>query len=100
MEKIAIAQGPFDGVPQGVAVVQDLSPTAFALIGSTGSTSVAAADFGLSVTGAIPGGNGLFYYGLNAVQIPFGDGYRCIGGTTQRLGVINSGSDGILLPSG
>lgn len=50
-----------------------------ALISSTGTTSVAANDFGLSVTGATPGEFGLFYYGAGQIQAPFGDGFRCVG---------------------
>ncbi|MCB9915082.1 MAG: hypothetical protein H6828_08025 [Planctomycetes bacterium] len=53
---------------------------------ATGSTSVLANDFGLRCDGAIPNNVGLFYYGLNAVQVPFGNGVRCVGGTTFRLG--------------
>ena len=56
-----------------------------AVIGSLGTTSVVAADLTLTVTGAIPDGNGLFYYGPNSIQVPFGDGFRCAGGATERL---------------
>ncbi|MFT4543318.1 MAG: hypothetical protein ACI841_001413 [Planctomycetota bacterium] len=38
---------------------------------------------------------GIFYYGANALQVPFGDGYRCIGGATNRTSAINSGADRI-----
>jgi hypothetical protein len=27
----------------------------------------------------------MFYYGPDAEQVPFGDGYRCVGGGTHRL---------------
>ncbi len=34
----------------------------------------------------LPGGvPGLFFYGTAEVQVPFGDGFRCAGGTTQRI---------------
>ena len=56
-----------------------------AVLGNTGSLSVAANDFGLEATGAIPGGTGLFYYGSNRIQVPFADGFRCVGGMTFRL---------------
>ncbi|MFT5478462.1 MAG: hypothetical protein ACI8Y8_003829, partial [Planctomycetota bacterium] len=39
----------------------------------------------LQVSDAVPGSFGLFYYGTQAVQSPFGDGTRCVGGMTQRL---------------
>jgi len=40
----------------------------------------------LLATGAVPGELGLFFYGEDAVQLPFGDGFRCVGGATFRLG--------------
>lgn len=45
-----------------------------------GTTSITDNDFHLTVTGAVPMQFGLFYYGPNAIQVPFGDGFRCVGG--------------------
>jgi endonuclease/exonuclease/phosphatase family metal-dependent hydrolase len=42
--------------------------------------------FYLTASGAIPNQFGLFYYGPNQIQLPFGDGYRCVGGGIYRLG--------------
>ena len=56
-----------------------------ALIGSSGSTSIASNDFTLVATGAPPSQFGLFYYGPQAENLPFGDGVRCVGGQTFRL---------------
>jgi hypothetical protein len=50
-----------------------------AMISSSGSTSIAANDFTLHFQSARPGQFGLFYYGPQQVQIPFGDGFRCVG---------------------
>jgi len=50
-----------------------------ARIGFAGSTSVAAGDLVLSVSGAVPGQSSLFYYGGAALELPFGDGFRCVG---------------------
>jgi hypothetical protein len=33
-----------------------------------------------------PGTNGLWFYGQNAAQLPFGNGFRCVSGTVFRLG--------------
>ena len=41
--------------------------------------------FRLRVDGAPAGRLGVFFYGDRAVQIPFGDGVRCVGGRTFRL---------------
>ena len=51
-----------------------------ALIGASGSTSMTANDFGLVVTGGVPGKAGLFFYGPLQISAPFGNGVRCVGG--------------------
>jgi hypothetical protein len=56
-----------------------------ALIDWSGSASISGADLTLLVGGAPPGRLGLFYYGPESAQVPFGDGFRCVGGGT--LGV-------------
>jgi hypothetical protein len=61
---------------------------------STGSTSVAANDLHL-VAGALPPNQfGIFYYGLNQTQVALGNGWRCVGGSTQRLPVVQISSWG------
>jgi len=70
------------------------SAGAGAVISSSGSVSVAANNLVLISGGAIPNGSGLFYFGPNMIQAPFGDGLRCIGGATRRLFPIAS-SDGM-----
>jgi hypothetical protein len=65
-----------------------------AVMSSAGSASVTANDLTLLATGAPNGQNGIFYFGPNQIQVPFGDGFRCVGGTTVRLGVVNSGPTG------
>lgn len=50
-----------------------------AFIDWTGSTSVLANDLRLAVNGARPNKPGIFYYGPNQIQVPFGDGFRCVG---------------------
>lgn len=51
----------------------------------SGSSSLTANDFTLEITSAPPGQPGLFYYGPSAISVPFGEGTRCVGGTTSRL---------------
>ena len=68
-----------------------------ALIYHTGSTSVVANDLGLEVTGATPSQFGIFYYGSTQIQIPFGDGFRCVGAGstgTFRLPIITTDAFG------
>jgi hypothetical protein len=50
-----------------------------AVIDSTGSLSLADNDFHISVSDAPPSQSGLFLYGPNQIQFPFGDGFRCVG---------------------
>ncbi len=57
-----------------------------AQIGSSGSTCTALNDFTLTCNGLPPNTNGLWFYGANAGQIPFGNGFRCVTGSVFRLG--------------
>jgi len=59
-------------------------------ITSNNQTSIAANNFSLSCSGAIPGQFGIFYFGPNQVSTPFGHGVRCVGGTTRRLPVLQA----------
>jgi endonuclease/exonuclease/phosphatase family metal-dependent hydrolase len=61
-----------------------------ASIAIAGSTSVAANNLLLQTQGLPPGAAGLYYFGLNAVQQPFGNGYRCVSGSVYRFSVQNA----------
>lgn len=64
-----------------------------------GSDSVAANDLLLRATGAPVNQNGLFYYGDSQIQVPFGQGFRCVGGSQgvfRLQPVVNSGAGGVL----
>ena len=76
-----------------VAAANSIGPGG-ATIFASGSLSVAAQSLSLSA-GPVPNQPGLFYYGPNQVQLSFGNGFRCIAGTTFRLPVI-SASGGVL----
>ena len=68
-----------------------------ARIGSEGTPSLGANTFSLRVTAASTSKPGIFYYGPNQIQIPFGDGNRCVGagGTgVFRLPVVFTDSSG------
>ncbi|TDJ75704.1 MAG: hypothetical protein E2O39_03840 [Planctomycetota bacterium] len=56
-----------------------------AVIGYDGSPSLTANDFSLTAQGAIPFQFGLFFFGSTAAQVPFGDGFLCIGTVTARI---------------
>lgn len=63
-----------------------------------GSRVVADNDLTLTVDQAVPGNFGLFFYGPNAIEIPFGEGRLCVGGGVRRLGppqTIGAGGDAL-----
>lgn len=51
----------------------------------SGSTSYAANDLMLVADFGAINQTGLFYYGSQQISVPFGNGVRCVGGTTDRL---------------
>ena len=55
-----------------------------AVMSATGSNSIAANDLTISAT-TVPDEFGLFYFGPNQLSMPFGNGTRCVGGSTVRL---------------
>lgn len=82
----------FDGVPdecqcsyQKYCVTSPNSVGLGALISISGSTSKTLNDTMLLVDSAPPGQIGIFFYGANQVQIPFGDGWRCVATMVERL---------------
>ncbi|MFT5050722.1 MAG: hypothetical protein ACI8QZ_002125 [Chlamydiales bacterium] len=50
-----------------------------------GSPSIADDNFRLEASGVVPNVFGLAFYGPTQIQVPFGDGFRCIGGQTYRV---------------
>lgn len=50
-----------------------------------GSSTVTDNNFTLGALDLPAGTPGLFFFGPNQVQAPFGDGFRCVGGSIQRL---------------
>lgn len=56
-----------------------------ARLGSDGIPSVSDNAFKLVADNQPAGVPGLFFYGATEVQIPFGDGFRCVGGTVTRM---------------
>ena len=56
-----------------------------ASIGNAGTPRVSENGFILTVEDGPANNFGIFFYGPNQVQILFGDGFRCVGGMTQRL---------------
>ncbi len=51
----------------------------------SGKLGLAANEFALSASAAPANVAGVFFYGSSRVQVPFGNGFRCVGGETFRL---------------
>jgi hypothetical protein len=55
-----------------------------ASISFTGTPSIAAANFTLTVAGCPPNKSGIFIYGSDEAQTPFGNGFLCVSGQVIR----------------
>lgn len=70
--------------------------SAVATQSSPGVVSVSANDLALTADNIPSSQPGLFFYGPNQIQVPFGNGFRCVGGTQGRLDIIQSFGTGQL----
>lgn len=87
--------GNFGGAGEGCAN----STASGAVIASTGSASVAAANLVLTGASLVPGQPGLYFQANQQVNgglgNPFGDGLRCAGGGVRRLQVRQANGAGV-----
>lgn len=67
-----------------------------ALLSASGSTSVGLDDLVLTATQLPPFQFGIFFRGTTNPMVPFGDGFRCVGGTIRRTMPMNSGAAGVI----
>jgi hypothetical protein len=56
-----------------------------AVMDGLGTQFVSQNNFTIEVTGCPAFTNGLFFFGPNAIQVPFGNGFRCVGGAVRRF---------------
>lgn len=66
------------------------------VISATGSASVAANDLVLHASNIQPQKSGLFFYAYAKQSTPFGNGTRCVGSPSARMGLVNSGAGSTL----
>lgn len=71
--------------PQNYCVAAPNSRGPGAIMGWSGSTSVAQNNFALTCSGGIPNGFGFFFFGDGQQQTPFGNGFVCVAGNVFRL---------------
>jgi choice-of-anchor B domain-containing protein len=88
VDDVTVWQAACDCAPTSYCTSAANSAGTAAQIGWSGSTELGQNDFHLTVSGALPGGLGLFFYGPNQVQLPLAEGTLCVGGGAlgiQRL---------------
>lgn len=68
-----------------------------AYLGAQGSRSVSSNNLVFVASGLPPNASALLYDGTLTTQVPFGDGYRCVAGTTHRLATRTTPSTGVIL---
>ncbi|MFT7670034.1 MAG: hypothetical protein ACI8X5_002741 [Planctomycetota bacterium] len=56
-----------------------------AMISASGSSTVSDNNFTLRADNVVPSTPGLFFFGPNQIQLPFGEGFRCVGGQVLRM---------------
>jgi len=76
---------PCTGSAASYCVAAPNSTGVGALIGSTGSLSIAANNFALTCAQLPPNTSHIYFFGPTQIQVPFGNGFRCVGGTATRL---------------
>ncbi len=59
-----------------------------AIMDSAGTLSLSTNNLTLIAYDAPPNASALYFYGPNETQAPFGNGFRCIGNPTTRLGIL------------
>lgn len=66
-----------------------------AVMGFVGSAHLYAHDMLLTSSGLPPNAVGLFFHGTQAIQVPFANGFRCVGGTVSRIGIVVGNAAGV-----
>jgi len=82
------------GQPANFCVTSPNSVGPGALMSFGGSQSIAANDLVLIASGCPPTTYGLFYLGTQPMQIPFGNGVRCVGGAVLRMPILTTTATG------
>lgn len=97
--RVQVFSGPLPGTCNPPTTYCTTSPNSVgsgAQILFSGSNSVSANNLVLIAMSCPANQPGLFYYGQNAVSVPFGNGLRCVGGNRLiRLAPVTTGVGGI-----
>jgi subtilisin family serine protease len=88
------ALAPACGSPTNFCSTAPNSVGPGAVMNWSGTQSISSNDLVLIASGAPPSTSGLMFFGTNAIQVPFGNGFRCVGGTVVRMPVITSNGFG------
>ena len=84
-EYLMVAEGLAPGLEYNYCVSEPNSTGAPSVMGSVGSTSISADDLILVASDIAPGQFGVFFYGPQETQVPFGNGFRCVGAGTAGI---------------
>jgi len=91
-----VYEGPIPPVGSPYCVAISNSTGQGGQISAMGSPSVSEQDITLRVTGLPANTPGLFFFGTTSIQVPFGDGNRCVGGQVKRMyGFVHSDGGGV-----
>jgi len=82
---LSYSTGPATGGAVNYCAVNANSSGGPALMSMVGSQTIASNNFAIRAAPVPAGQPGVFYFGPNQIQALFGDGWRCVGGTTVRL---------------
>ncbi len=77
--------GADGGLGTNYCAANNNSAGTMALIRAEGSDVAANQDLTLITDGVVPGVPGLYFFGPNQIQVVFGNGFRCVGGSTTRI---------------
>ncbi|MDP6763375.1 MAG: sulfatase-like hydrolase/transferase [Planctomycetota bacterium] len=84
-EYLTVAEGLAPGLQYNYCVSEPNSTGQASIMDSVGSTSIGTDDLVLVADHVSPGQFGVFFYGPTETQIPFGNGFRCVGGGSAGI---------------
>jgi len=83
--KVELWRGPCEGGHAAFCTSIPNSSGMAATLDVSGSHSISSDNLTLEARRCPPGKSGVFFFGTHSLQEPFGDGFRCAGGSVARL---------------
>jgi len=98
LDGFRVAESSCSAVGANYCVATPNSGGGPAAISATGSASIAANDLVLHAQPVPGSSSGLFYCGPAQALVPFGNGNRCVSGSTLRLGIVAASGGALTRP--